>query len=64
MALGYWENKILTNGVFNAYIKEGQGLYIRTGDLGFVVDGELFFYGRLKDLIIIRSESYSPDDIE
>ena len=37
---------------------------MRTGDLGFIRNGELFFYGRLKDIIIIRGKTYSPDDIE
>lgn len=38
--------------------------YLRTGDLGFVLDGELYPTGRLKDLLIVRGRNYSPQDIE
>ena len=38
--------------------------YYATGDLGFVLDGELFVTGRLKDLIIIRGRNYHPQDVE
>ena len=38
--------------------------YLRTGDLGFIGDGELFVTGRLKDLIIVRGVNRYPQDIE
>ena len=47
----------------NASVIDGRGYYA-TGDLGFVLDGELFVTGRLKDLIIIRGRNYYPQDIE
>jgi acyl-CoA synthetase (AMP-forming)/AMP-acid ligase II len=42
----------------------GTGRILRTGDLGFVRDDELYVTGRLKDLIIIRGRNHSPEDIE
>src|SRR5216684_3331716 len=45
----------------------GQGhakRFFRTGDLGFVLDGELFVVSRLKDLIIVRGRNLYPEDIE
>ncbi len=38
--------------------------YLRTGDLGFMHNGELFICGRLKDLIIVRGSNHYPQDIE
>ena len=38
--------------------------YLRTGDMGFFHDGELFVCGRIKDMIIVRGQNYYPQDIE
>lgn len=38
--------------------------FLRTGDLGFITDGQLYITGRIKDLIIIRGRNYYPQDIE
>jgi acyl-CoA synthetase (AMP-forming)/AMP-acid ligase II len=44
--------------------RDGVGPFVKTGDLGFVVDGELFVTGRLKDLIIVRGRNVYPQDVE
>lgn len=44
--------------------EEDLGAWLRTGDLGFVHDGELFVTGRLKDVIIRKGRNYYPQDIE
>ena len=61
---GYWQKPELTAATFGARTVDGQGPFMRTGDLGFLKNGELFVSGRLKDLIIIRGRNYYPDDIE
>ncbi len=65
VAQGYWNRPDETDRTFRAYLKDtGEGPFLRTGDLGFIQDGELFITGRLKDLIIIRGLNHYPQDIE
>jgi acyl transferase domain-containing protein/acyl-CoA synthetase (AMP-forming)/AMP-acid ligase II/pimeloyl-ACP methyl ester carboxylesterase len=65
VARGYWNKKELTEYAFAATLPNYSDLqFLRTGDLGFLKDGELFVTGRLKDLIIIRGRNYYPQDIE
>ncbi|HET6974065.1 MAG TPA: fatty acyl-AMP ligase, partial [Pyrinomonadaceae bacterium] len=64
VAQGYWNNQGETKAVFRAHLANGDGPYLRTGDLGFKHKNELFITGRLKDLIIIRGVSHYPQDIE
>lgn len=64
VAQGYWKRDELTRQVFQARLDDGRGPFLRTGDLGFLLDGELFVTGRLKDLIIIRGVNHYPQDIE
>ncbi|MBW4478454.1 MAG: amino acid adenylation domain-containing protein [Tolypothrix brevis GSE-NOS-MK-07-07A] len=62
---GYWNQPEQTDYTFRAYLKDTQdGPFLRTGDLGFLHEGELFVTGRLKDLIIIRGRNHYPQDIE
>ncbi len=62
---GYWNRPGDTEHTFRAYLADtGEGPFLRTGDLGFLKDGELFITGRLKDLIIIDGDNYYPQDIE
>ncbi|MBP5973102.1 fatty acyl-AMP ligase [Brasilonema sp. CT11] len=67
VAGGYWNRPDLTQQTFNAQLQDtdaGSEPFLRTGDLGFLHDGELFITGRLKDVIIIRGRNYYPQDIE
>jgi acyl-CoA synthetase (AMP-forming)/AMP-acid ligase II len=65
VAEGYWNQPEETKRTFQACLANtGEGPFVRTGDLGFLRDGELFVTGRLKDLIIIRGQNYYPQDIE
>jgi acyl-CoA synthetase (AMP-forming)/AMP-acid ligase II/lauroyl/myristoyl acyltransferase/acyl carrier protein len=65
VTLGYWNRPEDTERVFHAYLADTkEGPFLRTGDLGFFKNGELFVTGRLKDLIIIRGQNYYPQDIE
>lgn len=65
VAQGYWNRPEETREAFQAYVYDtGEGPFLRTGDLGFFKDGELFITSRLKDLIIIRGRNHYPQDIE
>jgi acyl-CoA synthetase (AMP-forming)/AMP-acid ligase II len=65
VALGYWRKPEETQRTFHAYLADtGEGPFLRTGDVGFLKDGELFVTGRIKDLIIIRGRNHYPQDIE
>ncbi len=65
VAEGYWNRQEQSLATFGARIDgSGEGPFLRTGDLGFWIDGELCIAGRLKDLIIIRGQNYYPEDLE
>ncbi|ASS75463.1 hypothetical protein CIG75_11070 [Tumebacillus algifaecis] len=65
VAQGYWNRPTQTAETFAAYLEQdGAGPFLRTGDLGFVHEGELYVTGRLKDLIIIRGRNHYPQDLE
>ncbi|MGC1344321.1 MAG: fatty acyl-AMP ligase [Candidatus Binataceae bacterium] len=65
VAQGYWNRVEETELTFRARLADsGEGPFLRTGDLGFLRDGELFVTGRLKDLIIIGGRNLYPHDIE
>jgi acyl-CoA synthetase (AMP-forming)/AMP-acid ligase II len=62
---GYWARTDETRRTFRATIADtGEGPFLRTGDLGFLRDDEVFVVGRIKDLIIIRGMNHHPQDIE
>ncbi|MBX7165627.1 MAG: aminotransferase class I/II-fold pyridoxal phosphate-dependent enzyme [Pirellulales bacterium] len=64
IAQGYWQRPDEQGRTFGNYLADGTGPYLRTGDLGFFAQGELFVTGRLKDLIIVRGLNHYPQDIE
>ncbi|MFL5342459.1 MAG: condensation domain-containing protein, partial [Gemmataceae bacterium] len=64
VAQGYWNQPEATERTFGARLADGSGPFLRTGDLGFLHDGELFVTGRLKDVLIIQGRNHYPQDIE
>lgn len=65
IALGYWQQPQATETTFRARLADsGVGPFLRTGDLGFMQQGELFVTGRIKDLIILHGVNVYPQDIE
>ncbi|MEU9450826.1 fatty acyl-AMP ligase [Streptomyces sp. NPDC048277] len=65
-AAGYWDHPEATSELFHATVTgdDDPTEYLRTGDLGFLHEGQLFMTGRIKDLIIIRGRNVYPSDIE
>jgi acyl-CoA synthetase (AMP-forming)/AMP-acid ligase II len=65
VALGYWGKKETTRETFHGRLADtGEGPLLRSGDLGFLHQGELFVTGRIKDLIIVDGRNHYPQDIE
>jgi long-chain fatty acid adenylyltransferase FadD28 len=69
VAIGYWQKQEESEHTFRAVLPtptEGTpaGPWLRTGDLGFTSDGDLFIMGRIKDLLIVYGRNHSPDDLE
>jgi len=61
---GYWERPEQSAERFDQRLPGEDHAFFRTGDLGFVQDGELYVNGRISDLIIIHGKNYYPQDIE
>lgn len=64
---GYWRDAEATAATFAGRLPdelEAEARWLRTGDLGFLADGELWITGRLKDLIIVRGANFYPQDLE
>ncbi|MCH2270168.1 MAG: AMP-binding protein [SAR324 cluster bacterium] len=64
VAQGYYENKQATEEIFLQKIKGKEQPFLATGDTALLRKGELYFVGRIKDIIIIRGRNYYPHDIE
>jgi amino acid adenylation domain-containing protein/non-ribosomal peptide synthase protein (TIGR01720 family) len=61
---GYWNRPEESAATFQAFLADGEGPFLRTGDLGFFDRGELFVAGRRKEIIILRGRNHYPHDIE
>ena len=64
IAPSYWGKPDVTEQAMRASLADGDGPWLRTGDLGFLRDGELYVTGRIKDVVIIRGKNHYPQDIE
>ncbi|MGW4892736.1 fatty acyl-AMP ligase [Kitasatospora sp. NPDC004240] len=64
IARGYWENEEQSAHAFGAVTADGRTGWLRTGDLGLPVDGELYVTGRIKELLIVRGRNLYPHDLE
>ncbi|OKH75129.1 acyl-CoA synthetase, partial [Mycobacterium sp. SWH-M3] len=69
VSAGYWSRSPEEQQCFGATLADptpgtATGPWLKTGDLGFVSDGDLFIVGRIKDLLIIRGRNHYPEDIE
>jgi acyl-CoA synthetase (AMP-forming)/AMP-acid ligase II/acyl carrier protein len=63
IAAGYWNELALSKSVFSTKLNN-ESIWMKTGDLGFVINQQLYITGRIKDLIIIRGKNFYPQDIE
>ncbi|MET8042189.1 fatty acyl-AMP ligase [Micromonospora sp. NPDC005215] len=64
VAQGYWNNETATARAFGAALDGTTRRYLRTGDLGFLLDGELYVTGRIKDVLVIKGRNLYPQDLE
>ncbi len=65
VAPGYWNRPEETRERFGGFLEDTKdGPYLRTGDLGFLLEGDLYVVGRLKDVLVIRGRNYAPRDME
>jgi acyl-CoA synthetase (AMP-forming)/AMP-acid ligase II/3-oxoacyl-(acyl-carrier-protein) synthase/acyl carrier protein len=64
VAAGYWGREAETRDSFSAFLADGRGPYLRTGDVGYWVDGELAVLSRIKDLLIVRGRNVAPAWVE
>jgi fatty acid CoA ligase FadD28 len=69
VSVGYWQKPEETDRTFGGMLVapsagSPERPWLRTGDLGFIANGELFIVGRIKDLLIVYGRNHSPDDIE
>jgi len=64
VAGGYWQQPEVSQQIFGNVLEGEEGTWLRTGDLGFIDQGELFIAGRSKDVLIVRGCNIFPQDLE
>ena len=69
VAEGYWHKPDESRRTFGGKLVDPspgtpEGPWLRTGDLGFISEGEMFIVGRMKDLLIVYGRNHYPEDIE
>ncbi|MEO3922619.1 fatty acyl-AMP ligase [Micromonosporaceae bacterium B7E4] len=64
VARGYWRREVESDRVFGATTADGEGGYLRTGDLGVWSDAELYVLGRMREMLVIGGRSLYPHDME
>jgi amino acid adenylation domain-containing protein len=65
IAQGYWNRPEQSRDIMGARLDgDADRVFLRTGDLGFLRDGELFVTGRIKDMMILRGKNVYPQDVE
>ncbi|MDP9151599.1 MAG: fatty acyl-AMP ligase, partial [Myxococcota bacterium] len=64
VARGYWQSNSETEARFGARLLDGSGPFLRTGDLGFMCDGQLCVAGRLTDVLVVHGVKHHPEDLE
>ncbi|MFZ5880037.1 MAG: fatty acyl-AMP ligase [Chloroflexota bacterium] len=65
VAQGYWKRPDVSRETFQAHLADsGAGPFMRTGDMGFIYNGQIHIAGRIKDMVIIQGRNYYPQDIE
>ncbi|WP_067798497.1 non-ribosomal peptide synthetase [Actinomadura formosensis] len=64
VARGYWGRPADTDRLFRARLAGDERTFLRTGDLGFEHDGDVYIAGRSKDLIVVRGRNLYPQDLE
>jgi acyl-CoA synthetase (AMP-forming)/AMP-acid ligase II len=64
VARGYHNQDSALFDCFHARIGDEEGLFLRTGDLGFIHNSELYVTGRIRDIVIVRGRNIHSEDIE
>jgi acyl-CoA synthetase (AMP-forming)/AMP-acid ligase II len=61
---GYWRRPEESERLLGARLANGEGPFLRTGDFGMILEGELFVTGRIKEMMIVRGRNHYPQDVE